>query len=224
MSASDRVIFVAANPQQAYLLRNLLEEHGISAYVTNDTLNSVHFGLGDVFVRGSGGPGFFPNAPRVVVSEEDAEEARRIVLEAEARQLEGGEAPELERLAETVDEAQWPACPSCNRPRLATCPVCQSSGTHLPEAFLPEELAADAETEDGRTKLTVICPTCDEVFEPKFPARCEWCGYRFADGVEPPPLKPNVTPPVFLTDFNARAVLLLAGMASVVAALLGWFS
>jgi hypothetical protein len=32
----------------------------------------------------------------------------------------------------------------------------------------------------------VICPTCDEPFQPEHSKRCEWCGHEFPDGVEMP--------------------------------------
>ncbi len=63
MSSTQRVIYIATNPQQAHLLRNLLAEHGIEAYVINDTLNSVHFEPTDWLVRAAGAPGFLPTAP-----------------------------------------------------------------------------------------------------------------------------------------------------------------
>ncbi len=60
-----------------------------------------------------------------------------------------------------------------------------------PAATLDPE--ADAGEEDGESAADmaagmVICPTCDEPFEPQHPKRCEWCGHEFPDGfeVEPP--------------------------------------
>ncbi len=161
---SDRhvVVYIAADPQQAHMLRNLLAESGIDSFVSNETLNSVHFAPGDWMVRAAGGPGFLPMAPKVVVHEDDAEEAREIVLSAEKQMLAGAPAPELIALeAESGEEQAWPMCPHCARPRLATCPVCKTSGVDFAAAFLPEQLNAD---EDA--PAMVLCPTCDEAFAP----------------------------------------------------------
>ncbi len=221
MSDRHRAVYVAANAQQAHMLRNLLADAGINSFVSNDTLNGVHFSPGDWMVRAAGGPGFEPTAPKIVVHEDHAEQARQILLAAEVT-LDSGEAsPELTRLVAEADaDAHWPACPHCGRPRLATCPICKSSGTDFAEAFLPE---SDDIATDEQQHL-VLCPTCDEAFAPRYPARCEWCGHRFRDGYEAPEPKPLLSPPQLPADMNGRVGLLLLGMAVVLAALFGWFS
>ena len=223
MSSTQRVIYIATNPQQAHLLRNLLAEHDIQAYVINDTLNSVHFEPTDWLVRAAGAPGFLPTAPRVVVDEADAERAREIALQVERDLRDGTVSSELALLEEEMPEDDdWPKCPSCSRPRLTACPVCQTAATHFPAAFMPEGGAPRGEPAHG--ERLVICPTCDEAFAPKFPARCEWCGYRFADGVEPPTMHLLVTPPVLrASELNLRIAGLLLGLAAVIAAVAGWF-
>jgi hypothetical protein len=215
VSDRHRAIYIAANVQQAHLLRNLLAEAGIDSFVSNETLNGVHFVPSDWLIRAAGGPGFAPTAPKLVVHEDDAEEAREILLEAESTLLAGGAAPELVQLeAETGEEQAWPICPHCARPRLATCPVCKTSGTDFPPAFLPDDVEADG---------SVLCTICDEAFTPRFPARCEWCGHRFADGYEPKPAEPLVTKPRIVEEMTSRAAILLFGMLAVSAAMLGWF-
>jgi hypothetical protein len=69
----------------------------------------------------------------------------------------------------------------------------------------------------------VICPTCDEPFVPEFPARCEWCGYRFADGREPPPIDLGTTPSLLLPELNGRVVAVALGLALLAALVMGWF-
>lgn len=224
MSNSHRVIYVAANQGQAHALKNLLADHGIAAFVSNDTLNAVHFALGDVFIRGMGAPGFYDTAPLVVVLEEDAEEARQIALEAESAWQQGLPSPELARLEEEIGEDEWPLCPDCKRPRLASCPVCETAGTHFAEAFLPEtEAESDGDQGDSPKPLLVICPTCDEPFAPQFPARCEWCGHRFPDGYEPPPVNLLSTPPVWAPAADLAVMTVIVGLLVVVAAVFGWF-
>jgi hypothetical protein len=219
MSDRHRAVYVAANAEQAHLLRNLLTEAGIAAFVTNDTLVDP---AGWV-PRAAGGPGFVPTLPTIIVHEDDAEEARALLLEAESS-LGGGEmASELTQLVDaTGDEPHWPLCPHCARPRLATCPVCKTSGTDFTEAFLPEEEEPEGPA-DATDRRLVICPTCDEVFAPKHPARCEWCGHRFGDGYEPRPTQSLVTAPEVFQEFNGRAAILLIAMAAMAAVFLGWF-
>jgi hypothetical protein len=215
VSDRHRAIYIAATVQQAHLMRNLLAEAGIDSFVSNETLNGVHFAPGDWLIRAAGGPGFAPTAPKLVVHEDDAEEAREILLEAESTLLAGGTAPELVQLeTETGEEKAWPICPHCARPRLATCPVCETSGTEFPPAFLPEGAESDG---------AVLCTICDEPFTPRFPARCEWCGHRFADGFEPKPAEPLVTKPRILDEMNSRSATVLLGMLAISAGVLGWF-
>ncbi len=224
MSTAQRVIYIAANPEQAHLLRNLLEEHDIEAFVINDTLNSVHFAASDWLVRASGAPGFLPMAPRVVVDEADAEAARAIALEVDQDLRDGTMSPELARLEEEAgSDDEWPHCPHCGRPRMSSCPVCQTSATHFPAAFMLEDETAGGDPARDEQRL-VICPTCDEAFAPRFPSRCEWCGHRFADGVEAPAMNLLVTPPVLRTsELNWRIAGVVLGLAGVVAAVAGWF-
>ena len=61
-------IYRAKNLQEAYLLRNALEEQGIRAMVTNEVLQ----GGSGVDIVG------WPTLPRVVVAEEDSARAREI--------------------------------------------------------------------------------------------------------------------------------------------------
>jgi len=221
VSTRQQVIYIAANPHEAQLLRLALEDHDIEAFVINDTLNSVHFAAGDLLVRAAGGAGFLPTAPRVVVDEQDAVRAREIALQHEKDLRDGVFSTELAQLETEVGEDDWPKCPHCSRPRLATCPVCQTSASHFPSAFM---LGASGEESEGKRPL-VICSTCDEAFNPKFPARCEWCGHRFADGVEPPTVNLYEMPAIFRpgSDFNGRVIGLMAGVAGALAALATWF-
>ena len=67
--------------------------------------------------------------------------------------------------------------------------------------------------------MLVLCTICDEPFEPEFPARCEWCGYRFADGWEPLPF---VAPEAM--DINLRVVIAIAGLIVTALALVAFFA
>jgi hypothetical protein len=68
---SLRVVYVAANAQQAHLLAGALEDEGIAACVSNETLQGL---FGSI-------PAGFPTDPRVLVDEKNAFRARQIALE-----------------------------------------------------------------------------------------------------------------------------------------------
>jgi Putative prokaryotic signal transducing protein len=218
LSSTHQVIYVAANAGQAHALKNLLADHGITAYVSNATLDSVHFAPGDMLVGLAGGPGFHATAPRVVVLSQDAERARQIVLDAESALLEGRHSAELLQLeVDAGDDDPWPECPACHRPRLATCPVCETSGTHFAAAFMPETTRAD-----DYEQLLVLCPTCDEPFMPRFPPRCEWCGHRFLYEQEPRDVEAMMSAPLD-SHWNGPALAIIAGLVLIAALVFGWF-
>jgi hypothetical protein len=214
------VVYVADDAHQAHLVKNLLAEHDIEAYIHNDQSAMGSHVAAAVY---HGGYRAIRDGLRVIVYASDAEEALRIIADAELARGEGRSSPELWRLEDEADRGDdpWPACPSCRRRRHTSCPVCETAGTEFPRAFLPEEDLQDEADEDsdkgpsddrramagGARKLLVICPTCDEPFEPRFPARCEWCGYRFADGWEFPP-----PPPYEPTRIDVRVITVVVGL------------
>jgi hypothetical protein len=196
-------------------MANLLDGHGIAARVINDFF-SEYSHTGEAISPGA--------SPTVVVPEELADAALAIVRDAEESIAEGSPSPELARLeAEAGEDGAWPACPSCGRARLAACPVCETAGTDFPEAFMPEAVLDAEEDQKGGKRLLVICPTCDEPFVPEFPARCEWCGYRFRNGYEPPPIDTSAMPAFLSGDVSLRLAMAALGIVLVMAAVLAWF-
>ncbi|MGD9721770.1 MAG: hypothetical protein AB7O59_05220 [Pirellulales bacterium] len=111
--------------------------------------------------------------------------------------------------------------------------MCEQSGTGFDEAFFPGgmppavatdtrdtgEEDAEAESADRTSTLFVLCPTCDEPFEPEFPRRCEWCGHTFADGRELPPVPPREP-----SEFNARVAIALVGVIAIIVGLIAFFA
>lgn len=222
MNDRQVVVYIARDPHRAHLLRNLLAEAGIQSFISNETLNSVHFEGGDLLVRAAGGPGFLPTAPKLVVQADDADEAREILLTAEKLLEHGQPAPELVALESETGEESWPLCPHCGRARLATCPVCKTSGTDFVAAFLPDD-----EANEEAAARSVICSTCDEVFTPRHPARCEWCEHRFADGYEPVPRETGATISAFTIlaeQVNAKSLAVLAVLVAGGTAIVAWFA
>lgn len=207
---APKVAYIAASLEQAHIVRNALEERGIRAQVTNVALQ---FGVGEL-------PLGTPTAARVLVSGQDLAAARQIVerfdsgrdgIEADDRLGDDGEDEEDEA---SLTDANWPRCPSCGRGRHTSCPHCGTAGNRFPRAYFPPG-TVDRESAAAEG-INVICEICDEPFTARFPARCEWCGYRFTDGQEAP------TPPPFADEMNWRVWLVLAGLVAIGAAVLAW--
>jgi hypothetical protein len=219
MANSHKVIYIAASVEQAHILKNALSEQGIFAYVANEALQ----------IAGGELPHGSPTAARVVVDEEDAEDAREIALAFDRAAQEAAlgsteEQAEDEAALDAEEASKWPCCPHCGRPRHTSCPVCETAGNSFPQAFMPEEEAGE-ERDDGHSpdgapqRLLLICPTCDEPFAPQFLARCEWCGHRFRDGSELPPPAPPV-----VSEASYRVWLVMAGLILFVAAAFAFFA
>ena len=198
MADAQREIYVAATTAQAHLLKNVLERQGITAFIANEPLQIAEgkFPMG------------IPTAPRVLVAESDADEARQIAISFDESSR---GSPEVEEEEEDAPGRTWPLCPGCKRPRHTSCPVCGTAGANFPLAFVPSPAI---ETR----ALLVLCGTCDEPFEPEFTARCEWCGHRFADGRELP------TPEWAESEMSSRAWVVIVGIVAVVIGAIALFA
>lgn len=202
---SQKAIYVAANPEQAHMLKNALEEQGIAAWVSNEPLQVA---LGDL-------PAGMPTAARVMVDEENAEAARDIAMEFEDSKRRGEGSAELTALDREHPEESWPTCPHCSRRRHTSCPICETAGTEFEIAFMPGAEGEGEVATQAPGKLLVLCPICDEAFRPKFPSRCEWCGHWFtAESAAAPAAAAN-----YESEFNGRVwftiIALLVVMAGV---------
>jgi hypothetical protein len=192
----------------------------------------------------------------VVVDRGDVERARALAEDFERYQVSvGGDGPSVRELGDSgrgtgdgdveIDQAalvdlletvrieagDWPACPNCERPRLAVCPFCETSSNEMPQGdpryggqSLTELLANEhGEASNCGAERTspplLICPTCDEPFEARYLRRCEWCGHDFGAGLEVPPAI-SVTP----ININARAVALTLALVVGMVLLVMYFS
>ncbi len=191
-------VYSAQSVMQAHFLKNLLEEHGIAAVVTNQVL---HGGAG-VDLVGT------PTAAKVLVAAEEAEAARQFALEFDERLYEGGSFAAAGPVSGEEEEAEpaWPVCPKCGAKRTTRCPICETSGTDFPPAdrgFLgdlaskaacscggsgtcaasrPADDLAEPAEEESKQPAMLMCTVCDEPFVPSYPRRCQWCGHEFDDG------------------------------------------
>ncbi|MBN2579891.1 MAG: DUF2007 domain-containing protein [Pirellulales bacterium] len=191
-------IFRAGNPQEAFLLKNHLEEEGIRATVMNNVLE----GGAGVDVLG------WATQPRVMVAESDAERARQIALDAERWRVNISplQAPEPEG---DESDAGWPRCPNCGRRRLTACPYCGTAGTDFRRG---DAEPGGEESASAPLPAIVLCHTCDEPFRPQYLRRCEWCGHEFADGVEIDSQSARQA------EINGRLVFVVTALAAVVVA------
>ncbi|MBN2477125.1 MAG: DUF2007 domain-containing protein [Pirellulales bacterium] len=124
MSDRQMVIYAARTSQDAHMLRNLLTEAGIRAVVVNDLLEQ---GSGVDIVG-------WPTLARVVVSEDDAPQARQIAMKHDRRGAAAAAEGRVEQPEAEVAPAAsrpWPECPECQARRLTKCPICGTAGTNF---------------------------------------------------------------------------------------------
>jgi hypothetical protein len=204
MSAEPIVIYSAASTQQAYLLKSLLSQCGIAAHVVND---SIQFAGGEL-------PLGWTAAARVVVSADDAADARRLAEEFDRRT---SHEATLDPAAFETDDGpwvDWPVCPRCGERRVARCPICETSGTDFPLADM-QELAAGA-------RVLLMCRTCDDHMLPEWYRRCARCGHDYGAGIEP---ASDLIAPLPQLEFNPRVGIVLAALlfaTSIIAAYFLW--
>jgi hypothetical protein len=224
-------VYRAKSAGDAHILRNRLEEYGIRAQVVNAVLE----GGAGVDVLG------WSTAARVMAFSRDAVAAREIAAEHDALQRLPASAPEPAADPSSTDR---PVCPQCDEPRKTFCPVCHTSGTDFTMADsgygVVPEMDADsgsvscgcgscgcgsghtthdeASETDEPPPVLLLCPTCDEAFEPQYLRRCEWCGHEFADGVEPPEEASDEPP----DSTSPTATLLLAAAVLAGIAVFVW--
>jgi hypothetical protein len=201
MSSKPTVIYTAANLPQAHILRNLLEDLGIPATVTNDAVQQA---IGDI-------PAGWSTAPRVVVAAEHAELARRVALEFE---VPGHDSPRDDDVTgdpeDPVEPAGSPpqppllACPSCGSRRQTVCAYCGTSG----DDFVPADSSGDRS--GGTRHPWLICSTCEEPSMAQYERVCERCGYDYREGVERP-----LKGPALLSSWFGLALMLI-GLAATV--------
>ncbi|HEV2969509.1 MAG TPA: DUF2007 domain-containing protein [Pirellulales bacterium] len=219
MSGKQIVIYTAASLPQAHVLRNVLEELGIPASITNDT---IQFAVGDV-------PAGWPTSPRVVVDEQQAELARRVALEFDV----AGRSSRLRDKGDDDSDSSadretiaWPMCPKCGRRRVAICPFCGSTGDDIPPADLSYQALEEHADDEGDTAALrldrqstgtqrnwLLCPTCEEPFEAQYEHACRNCGHDFGDGIKRPDAPPALlfSPPrlAWFSACVAATVLLM---------------
>ena len=200
MSGQPTIIYHAANPQQAHLLKGLLEDRGMAAWVVND----------EIQMAGGELPLGWTAAACVVVSDSDAVEARQFAEEFD-RKTSHEPTPELDESAGNAAEWEdWPTCPECQQRRSIRCPICGVSGTRF-------ELADIQEGEAG-PRVLLMCDACDDHFRPEMFRRCHHCGHDYGDGYEIESATPQPE------EVNRRVWWLAAGLIIGTALLIGYLA
>jgi hypothetical protein len=166
MSGPPTVVYSAANTQQAYLLKGLLEERGIAAWVIND---AIQFAGGDL-------PLGWSAAARVAVGQQDAPKARQLAEEFDQQTAHEPTDDDSAEYGAPGEWPDWPVCPLCGERRSARCPVCGASGTSFSLADIQES------TTDQRVLL--VCEDCDDHFLPEWYRLCARCGHDYGAGVD----------------------------------------
>ena len=229
MSERLIVVYTASNAVEAYQLKNLLEETGIEAFVANENLQGL---IG--FDASS-----WSTAVQVLVAAKNAEAARRMAAEFDRhghgtiREASSSQPVAPDRFHEDLSssavsdapsETEYSAetracivdlCPQCSRRRTAVCPICKTAGSN----FHPGQSDIDKDDHSGEPPL-LICPTCDEPFEPSYLQRCEWCGHDFGSGV-------SIGEPTVPADFeppNSRVIIVAVGLLALIGGLMAYFA
>lgn len=134
------VVYTAATEPVAYQLKNLLADAGIDATVSETGISGVTATSGADW------------AAEILVREDDAEAARRIAEEFDARTSRPSQASQ-EAPAEPPSPAEasgaWPRCPQCGALRVTRCPACGTTGTRFDQAD-PEFAGPVAVDRDAR--------------------------------------------------------------------------
>lgn len=205
MSRQPTIIYSADNPQHAYLLKSLLEDEGIQAWVVNDAIQ----------IAGGELPIGWRGAAKVVVGDEEAAAARQFAeaFDHKAQQHFFEPAAQQDDHDDSTPSVQssCPACPTCHQPRNARCPICGESGANFAAAY--------PNSTDKNNEPLFLCPSCDDPISPDWYRLCARCGHDFGDGLE---IK-NPDPTAINLPLRVLIVLVaLLGLVAAIAAYCFW--
>lgn len=222
MDPSLEIAYKAGNAQQAAILKNILSDSGIDAFVTNIALTGV---AGEV-------PAGWSSAPCVMVRQDDLAAARAIAEQFD-EDISSKKSPTTtnEEVEEDEDvegegherEPTWPPCPQCSTVRRGRCPNCDAFDAYFSPAeymlvdrkeHVSQEGASESFEVDSPADL-FMCTVCDEAVEPEPLRFCDRCKYDFGDGLEiTVPDRPPLNTPVVLT-FAVLGAMAIGGLIYV---------
>lgn len=207
-------VYRAADQQQAHVLKNLLAEDGVRAFVSGENLAGMTDMTGWTVM------------PKVMVAATDLKQARLIVSDYDERlrsspqpasidELENEYAEEDEYVDSRLDS--WPSCSSCSTPKHTTCPSCEKTGV----GFDLAEFVAASETESENSEIEILpeqlkllCPVCETIFVPQFFSSCDCklLGVDAGQELNRPSVAPAQSP------VNGRILTVVLGILAVIAA------
>ena len=235
MLEGQTVIYTAHTIQDAHLLKSLLAEERIEAVVLSDpTQLNLAPDAAD-----------WNTAAGVAVSASDATRAKQLAARFHAKAATTADEPptvldEWPRCPE-CDARRSTRCSVCHTvgtdfpqadmgfiwipgpeeaSEAASC-GCGSGCSHGESTTGIDTTGID--TPDGeepreRSPLLLVCPTCDEPFQPEYPRLCQSCGHEFDDGFD---LELPTEPEEEQVGF--RVIAVVAGMVLLAAALTVYF-
>lgn len=120
----------------------------------------------------------------------------------------------------------WPRCPECGRRRQTYCRTCDLDGDDFSLAeFIPttaplEATRTDADSGEqpaakGQDSVLLMCPSCDEAFEPGFYRLCQQCGHDFGEGL--------LVETGEQEELTGRTFFVLIGLSALAIAILAYF-
>ncbi len=207
------VVYEARTVPEAHELIDRLGDAGIEAVVVEEVAQSQ---------AGTDAIGF-PSPFSVAVGQEEADAARHIAEafddEHIAQVEHEAQSPAATEPVEPLDKSEesdlWPRCPECDARRITVCPICKTSGSHLP---LADADYSPPSEETAERQPMVLCPTCDEPFIPQYLRHCEWCDHDFGAGIEPnhDPVSEPISPGVMGAILGAVQLSLGVGLLHVI--------
>lgn len=163
-------VYRAADQQQAYVLKNLLVDEGVEAFVSGENLSAATDLQGwDVY-------------PRVLVPEKFVELALPLVREFdETTKTQHNSFPDEfddDGFHTEVIEAlnSWPRCWNCAQLKHTCCPSCQTTGRDFSLAEFIQDSEGSDEIELVTGQLKLVCQLCDTIFAPVYDLPCP-CGF-----------------------------------------------
>lgn len=201
MAQRPTEIYRAANSQHAQMLKGMLEDRGIKAFIVG---GQILDGAGLTEIA-------WTHAPQVLVAEEDAPKARIVAQNFEVTIRDRGAVTLDEFEVAETDWTDWPLCPACQQRREVLCEICGTRGTKFP-------LADDADP-SAATQVLLFCENCDDHFRPQFFRICHHCGHDFGSGVEAEPVQQKIE----LPENTGRTWLVIGGLVLFAVAMGAYF-
>lgn len=237
MDPNLEIIYKAANPQQAAILKNVLSDVGIDSVVTNIALTGI---AGEAPVGWSSAPCVMVrstdlDAARAIAEQFDADISTAIGSEPDNEEEQDAAQENDPSSHDSTDQVQgfsmhheheptWDPCPRCSSVRRGRCPQCDAFDAYFSPAEYVLTDRVEYQEADGIAESFEVdspedhfmCSICDTPVVPEPLRFCDRCQHDFGEGLEIEQLE---TEPV-----NARVWLTFAvlGILAVISLIYAW--